>query len=198
MPAFYGVLQHPLAFTFTKLAIPDVVHVQPSMFPDRRGYFLERYNRPEFIKGGIDLEVVQENLSQSSRNVLRGLHYQLGPRAQAKLVGAVQGEIFDVAVDIRVGSSTYGKWVGKKLSSSNQDMLYVPEGFAHGFCVTSDAAIVVYHVNAEYSRDMERGIRWNDPDIGVDWPIGSPIVSEKDAALPLLRDADNNFRISPR
>ena len=153
---------------------------------------------PEFIKAGINMKVVQENLSQSSRNVLRGLHYQLDPKAQAKLVGAVHGEIFDVAVDIRVGSSTFGKWVGKRLSSSNQDMLYVPEGFAHGFCVTSDAAIVVYHVNAEYSRNMERGIRWNDPDIGIDWPIVSPMISEKDAVLPFLKDADNNFRVKPR
>lgn len=175
-----------------------MVHVQPNVIEDERGYFLERYNKREFVSAGIASELLQENLSYSSRDVIRGLHYQLNPVAQAKLVGAVFGEVFDVAVDIRVGSPTYGKWVGRRLSSTKQDMLYVPEGFAHGFCVTSDIAVVVYHVNSEYSRLMERGIRWNDPDIGIEWPIHTPVVSDKDSTLPLLKHADNNFKVKLR
>ena len=136
---------------------------------------------------------VQDNYSHSVKGVLRGLHYQKDPKAQAKLVMAIRGEIFDVAVDIRKDSPTYGKWAGEILSEQNHRLLYTPEGFAHGFCVLSDEADVLYKVNQEYSPENDRGILWNDPNIDVKWPVDKPIVSEKDLKQPLLKNTDNNF-----
>ena len=181
-----------MPFNFTQLGIPEVVLVEPRVFNDDRGFFLELYKSSSFLPV-IFANFVQINHSQSSRAVLRGLHYQKQPAAQAKLVTVMHGEIFDVAVDIRRGSPTYGKWIGATLSAGNHRMLYIPAGFAHGFCALSDGVDVLYCASAEYSPDHDRGILWNDPTIDVQWPVKSPIISTKDAALPLLADADNNF-----
>jgi len=175
-------------FTFTRLAIPDVILIEPRAFVDERGCFMETYKASDFAACGIAEAFVQENHSRSLRGVLRGLHYQKDPHAQGKLVRAVVGEIFDVAVDIRKGSLTYRKWVAETLSAENRRMLYVPAGFAHGFCVLSEVAEVLYKTTQEYAPDSDAGIIWNDPDIGIQWPIGTPILSEKDAALPRLAE----------
>jgi dTDP-4-dehydrorhamnose 3,5-epimerase len=184
-----------MPFRFQRLAIPDVILISAKQFVDYRGYFLESYKQSEFADNGIPWAFVQDNRSHSTRQVLRGLHYQMQPRAQGKLVTALSGEIFDVAVDIRQGSPTFGRWVGATLSAARFNMLYVPVGFAHGFCVLSKQADVLYKVTDEYAADVDRGIRWDDPQIGIDWPIADPILSEKDAALPLLHNAENNFKV---
>ena len=177
---------------FRRLAIPEVILIEPHVFADDRGFFLETYQHSLFAEYGIP-HLVQSNHSHSSRNVLRGLHYQKAPLAQGKLVMVICGEIFDVGVDIRRGSPTYGHWVGEVLSAENHRLLYIPPGFAHGFCVLSAEADVVYQVTAAYSLAHDRGIRWNDPTIGVDWPVSEPRLSPKDLVQPLLADADNNF-----
>jgi len=182
-----------MPFSFKKLKIPDVILVEPKTFPDDRGFFRESYKESEFIKNGINTKFVQDNYSHSSKGTLRGLHYQKDPKAQAKLVTAIKGEIFDVAVDIRKNSPTYGQWVGETLSEQNHNLLYVPQGFAHGFCVLSDQADVIYKVNNEYSPADDRGMLWNDHDVNVKWPIQNPVLSEKDQKQPLLKDADNDF-----
>ncbi len=180
--------------TFIPLEIPDVIIIEPDVFGDNRGYFLETYRRDEFAKNGIDVEFVQDNMSSSVRGVMRGLHYQLDPAAQGKLVRVVRGEVFDVAVDIRKGSPWFGKWVGQLLSSEDKRAMYVPPGFAHGFCVLSDVAEFHYKCTGYYSPKHERGILWNDPAVGIEWPIaiGEAILSEKDADNPLLADAEIN------
>jgi dTDP-4-dehydrorhamnose 3,5-epimerase len=156
---------------------------------------METYKKSDFKKAGIDTDFVQDNHSKSVKGVLRGLHYQLEPKAQGKLVRCIRGKIFDVAVDIRKGSPTFGKWIGLELSEENKLMLWIPEGFAHGFLTLSEEAEIVYKVSgAEYSPEHDRGIRWNDPDIGIKWPLeGEPILSEKDRIAPLLKDAEVNF-----
>jgi len=184
-----------MPFSFTQLRIPDVVLVEPQVFGDQRGFFLELYKSSSFAHT-IPMNYVQLNHSQSTKNVLRGLHYQKKPAAQAKLVTVIRGEVFDVAVDIRRGSPTYKQWVGAKLSADNHCLLYIPPGFAHGFCVLSDMVDVLYYVSTEYSPDHDCGILWNDPTIGVEWSIATPIISPKDAGLPLLKNADNNFTYS--
>jgi dTDP-4-dehydrorhamnose 3,5-epimerase len=184
-----------MPFEFQRLAIPDIILVEAQIFGDDRGFFVETYKRSDFAAHGIPDAFVQCNRSHSVRGVLRGLHYQKHPRAQGKLVMALQGEVFDVAVDIRRGSPTYGRWIGEVLSAENGRMLYVPVGFAHGFCVLSDKADVLYMVTDEYAPECDRGILWNDPDIGVEWPIAEPLLSPKDAQLPPLRQADNDFVI---
>lgn len=181
-----------MPFSFAPQSIPEVQVIEAKAFGDDRGFFAETYKASDFIAHGIPA-FVQDNLSRSQRGVLRGLHYQLDPAAQGKLVAVISGEIFDVAVDIRKGSPTYGKWVGAVLSEHNHRLLWVPPGFAHGFCVVSDVADVVYKVTAEYSPAHDRGIRWNDPDIGVVWPVEAPLLSPKDAAALSLEQADNNF-----
>jgi dTDP-4-dehydrorhamnose 3,5-epimerase len=186
-----------MPFTFERLSIPDVLLILPRVFGDARGPFLETYKRSEFSAHGISEPFVQTNHSRSAAGVLRGLHYQKLPRAQGKLIAAVRGSIFDVAVDIRVGSPTYGRWVGRLLSGDNHLLLYVPPGFAHGFCVVDGPADLIYQVTEEYSPEHECGILWNDPDIGVDWPVQAPELSARDAKQPLLREADNNFLYSP-
>jgi dTDP-4-dehydrorhamnose 3,5-epimerase len=184
-----------MPFQFRRLEIPDVVLVEAQSLGDERGFFLETYQMSSFAAHGIPDVFVQDNLSHSFHGVLRGLHYQNHPKAQGKLVTVLQGEIFDVAVDIRRGSPTYGQWVGMTLSADSCRMLYVPDGLAHGFCVTGEGATVSYKVTEEYAPGLDRGIAWNDPTIGIRWPIEPSILSAKDAELPLLRDADNSFEV---
>lgn len=173
-------------FKFKRLEIPDVILIEPTVFEDRRGFFLESYNLKEFEAFGINVNFVQDNHSRSKKGVIRGLHFQKGKMAQAKLVRVVKGEIFDVAVDIRKGSSYYGKWVAVTLSENNKRMLFIPEGFAHGFCVLSEEADVLYKASNFYSPEHEGGIRWDDPDLAIPWPVDNPIVSLKDRNLPFL------------
>lgn len=182
-----------MPFTFQRLEIPDVILIEPKVYSDPRGFFIETYKKSEFLEHGIFDDFVQDNWSHSTKGTLRGLHFQQQPGAQAKLVMVLKGEVFDVAVDIRKNSPTYGQWVGEILSDKKAQMLYIPVGFAHGFCVLSDEADFVYKVSDEYSKELDSGILWNDPDIGIDWPIADPLLSEKDIALPLLKDADLDF-----
>ena len=178
-----------MPFEFKKLEIQDVILIEPKVFGDERGFFMEGYKKSEFFANGIDVEFEQDNHSSSTKGVLRGLHYQLPPKEQAKLVRCIDGEVFDVAVDIRKNSSTFGKWVGVKLSAENKKMLYIPKGFAHGFVVLSDRAQLLYKATNEYSKENDRGIAWNDPNINIDWGIDfEPILSEKDKIQPLLKD----------
>ncbi len=178
-----------MPFTFTPLQIPDVILVEPRVFPDARGFFLETYKYVDFAANGIDETFVQDNHSRSSKGVLRGLHFQKPPKAQGKLVRAVRGVIFDVAVDIRPDSPTFGEWVGEILSDENHRMLYIPPGFAHGFLVLSDVADVSYKVTAEYAPELDSGVIWSDPTIAIQWPVQTPVLSAKDAALPRLSEA---------
>ena len=182
-----------MEFTFEKLSIPEVILVETQSFSDNRGFFLENFKESSFISNGINTKFVQDNFSHSLHGVLRGLHYQKNIQAQAKFVTALRGEIFDVAVDIRKNSLTFGQWVGEILSDDNHKSLYIPEGFAHGFCVLSEDADVLYKVNNEYSPENEIGIIWNDPQINILWPIDEPILNEKDFALPILQNADIDF-----
>src|SRR5579875_124389 len=182
-----------MPFTFKRLNIQDVILVEPKAFADERGHFMESFRESVFSQKEIYIRIVQDNCSHSVKGVLRGLHYQKEPKAQGKLVMAVKGEIFDVAVDVRKGSPTYGKWVGEILSEKNHNMLYLPKGFAHGFLVLSNEADVVYKVDDEYSPEHERGILWNDPEVGVKWSLDKPIMIKKDLDLPTLKNADNNF-----
>ena len=163
----------------TPTALPDVLLVEPTVFGDARGYFFEAYSARRYAAAGIAAPFVQDNVSYSQRGVLRGLHYQ-HPFGQGKLVGVLKGEVFDVAVDVRRGSPTYGRWVGKCLSSANKRQLYIPPGFAHGFLVTSDDALFAYKCTEYYHPETERTIRWDDPGIGIEWPLDGPVVSAKD------------------
>ena len=183
-----------MPFVFSQLEIPDVVLVEPRVFGDARGFFIETYKVQDFAAAGITKVFVQENHSRSARNVLRGLHYQNHPFAQGKLVRVVAGEVLDVAVDIRKGSPTYGKWVSAVLSADNKAMLYVPEGFAHGFVVLSDIADVIYKTTEVYSPESEAGIIWDDPDLNIQWSVDDAVLSERDRQWPVLRNAENRFR----
>jgi dTDP-4-dehydrorhamnose 3,5-epimerase len=177
----------------TPLAIPDVLLIQPKVFGDTRGFFFESFNQKAFNEAtGTNHQFVQDNHSRSTQGVLRGLHYQLPPHAQGKLVRVVQGAVFDVAVDIRKNSPTFGQWVGAELSADNHRLLWVPPGFAHGFLVLSESADFLYKTTDYYAPEHERSIAWNDPDIAVDWPkpIAPIALSAKDRAAPLLRDAE--------
>ena len=182
-----------MPFRFTPTDISGVIVIDPPVFPDDRGFFMESYKRSEFAAGGINETFVQCNQSKSARGILRGLHYQKNPKAQAKLVRALSGEIYDVAVDLRKGSSTYGKWTTVILSAENKKMLFVPVGFAHGFCVTSADAEMLYMTTQEYAPDLEAGVLWDDPDLAIEWPVANPVLSARDRAWPRLRDADNTF-----
>lgn len=178
-----------MPFEFEKLSIDGLVLVKPKVFGDNRGFFLESYKKSDFCANGIDVEFNQDNHSRSTKGVLRGLHYQLKPHGQAKLVRCSKGRIYDVAVDIRKGSKTYGKYVKVELSEDNKHMLFIPEGFAHGFVVLSEEAELLYKASGEYAPDADRGVRWNDPDINIDWEIDfDPILSEKDKIQPYLRE----------
>jgi dTDP-4-dehydrorhamnose 3,5-epimerase len=176
-----------MAFRFERLALPDVILVEARGYKDERGLFMETFKRYEFAEHGIPQVFAQDNYSYSVERVLRGLHYQAQPKAQGKLVMVLRGHIYDVAVDIRPDSPTLGKWVGVELSEENHRMLYIPTGFAHGFCVLGKEACVSYKVTEEYAPELDRGIIWSDPEIAIRWPIAEPILSPKDACLPTLR-----------
>ena len=167
--------------------IPGALVLEPKVLGDQRGFFLETYNQQRFEDAGIELTFVQDNLSYSQRGVLRGLHFQ-NPNAQGKLVQVLEGSVFDVAVDIRAGSPAFGKWVGVELSAENKQQFYVPPGCAHGFCVLSEAALFAYKCTDLYNPEADGGIAWDDPDIGIRWPITSPLLSAKDERAPRLRD----------
>lgn len=174
-----------MSFKFITTSLDGVLIIEPDIFRDDRGFFLETFQQEKYAEGGIDKVFVQDNRSHSSRGTLRGLHYQL-KHSQGKLVHVVTGEIFDVAVDIRRGSTTFGQWEGVYLSAENHRQIYVPEGFAHGFCVLSDTADVVYKCTDFYTPGDEYGILWSDPAIGIDWPVTTPILSDKDSINPEL------------
>ena len=167
----------------SKSPIDGLIIIEPKVFRDSRGLFYEVYSESRYKEHGVPARFVQDNHSVSEKGVLRGLHYQVNP-GQDKLVRVVRGEVFDVAVDIRKGSPTYGKWWGLSLSEANNLQLYIPVGFAHGFCVLSDSAEVLYKCSDYYSPQNERGIIWNDPDLAIDWPIENPMLSEKDIEYP--------------
>ena len=173
-------------FNFIKTSIDGVIIVEPTAYGDARGYFMETYQREDFIKGGIDVEFVQDNQSMSTKGVLRGLHFQK-QYSQSKLVRCIRGEVFDVAVDLRPGSPTYGKWEGVLLSAENKRQFFIPKNFAHGFLVLSDEAEFVYKVDDYYHPNDEGGLMWNDPEIGVEWPIPEDFevkLSDKDKLHP--------------
>lgn len=183
----------PFAFRPTP-NLPDVLLIEPRLFGDDRGWFMETYQRSEFEANGIRLPFPQDNHSRSAaRHVLRGLHYQTDPAAQGKLVRCVVGAVYDVAVDIRPGSPTYRRWTATELSAENHQMVWIPPGFAHGFCTLTEVSEVLYKATAEYSPAHDRAIRWNDPALSVHWPTASPILSAKDAQAPVLAEAEHNF-----
>ena len=178
--------------TFTQSRIPDVIVIEPKIFRDERGFFFEEYNREIFFKNGIRVNFVQDNHSLSAKGTVRGLHYQIPPKAQDKLVYVVRGKIFDVAVDLRKKSKTFGQYVSHVLSAENKKMLFIPAGFAHGFFVLEKDSEVIYKVSQGYSREHERGLLWNDPKLGIDWPKlkASHVLSSKDQKHPLLKKAE--------
>jgi dTDP-4-dehydrorhamnose 3,5-epimerase len=171
----------------TETELPAVLVIEPDAFGDSRGWFLETWSQQRYAEAGTNGNFLQDNVSFSQKGVLRGLHFQ-NPKAQDKLVQVLSGEVFDVAVDIRVGSPTFGQWVGQRLSAENHKQMYIPAGFAHGFCVLSDSAIFSYKCSDYYSSSAEMGIIWNDPDIGIGWPVDEPTLSKKDTLLPRLKD----------
>ncbi len=176
---------------FILTQIPGVVLIEPDVYEDARGFFFESYRKDIFQKQGISVDFVQDNHSASAKSVLRGLHYQMAPKEQAKLVHVVRGEVFDVAVDIRPGSKTFGRHVSQVLSAENRKMLFIPPGFAHGYLTLSDRAEFLYKVSEPYSPSHERGIRWNDPALGIAWPkLDCPyLFSDKDKKLPCLKES---------
>lgn len=182
-----------MPFKFTRMSIPDVILIEPQIFQDERGFFLENFKKSIFEDNEIPPTFVQDNFSYSLKGVIRGLHFQIPPKSQAKLVSVLKGEIFDVAIDLRPNSPTYRKWISENLSENNHKTLYVPEGFAHGFCVLSDNAYVLYKTTQEFSSEHEGGIVWNDSDLNISWPIDNPILSKKDKLLPTLKKFNNPF-----
>ncbi len=175
--------------------IPDLYIIKPRVFEDARGYFCETYNKQKFSELGINLDFCQDNQSKSSYGVVRGLHYQLNPQSQSKLVSVAQGCVWDVAVDLRASSPTFGQWFGVELSEENHLSFLIPQGFAHGFSVLSEKALFTYKCDNFYSPTLERGIAYNDPALSIDWkiPANKSIISEKDMKHPLLKNADMNF-----
>ncbi len=177
---------------FVPTDLPDVIRIEPTVHGDERGFFMETWQARRFHEAGIDGEFVQDNVSHSSKGTLRGLHYQI-EHSQGKLVRVVQGEIFDVAVDLRKSSPHYGQWVGEVLSAENKHQLWVPPGYGHGFLVLSDTAGFEYKCTEYYAPEFERAIRWDDPDLGIEWPLldgKQPVLSSKDAGAPFFRDAE--------
>jgi dTDP-4-dehydrorhamnose 3,5-epimerase len=168
-------------------ALPGALILEPQVFGDARGFFYESYNEAKYRAAGVDHRFVQSNVSRSARGVLRGLHYQW-PNPQGKLVSVLEGEVYDVAVDIRRGSPTFGQSIGVMLTADNRRHFWVPEGFAHGFCVLSEFATFTYQCTALYDAKADAGIRWNDADLGIDWPLSAPLLSDKDSKTPLLKD----------
>ena len=168
---------------------PEVIIIEPEIFEDARGFFSEIYHQKKYDDAGIPVNFVQDNLSRSCKGTIRGLHYQLG-RPQGKLIWGLSGKVFDVGVDIRKSSSTFGQWFGTVLSGENRRGLYIPPNFAHGFCVLSEEADVFYKCTDLYSPEHERCIRWDDPDLAIDWPIKNPVLSKRDLSCPFLKDAE--------
>jgi dTDP-4-dehydrorhamnose 3,5-epimerase len=183
-----------MSFTFEPLAIPDVILVLPTMRRDVRGWFTERYRATAFAEAGIDARFVQDNVVYSGRGVLRGMHFQLEPAAQGKLVSVLRGRIFDVAVDLRADSPTFGHWLGRTLEADDEAALWIPEGFAHGYCVTGEEAMVAYKLTEEFDPDLDRGFRWDDPGVGIEWPVTDPLLSERDRRLPALDALGSPFQ----
>ena len=179
---------------FIQTEIPDVILVKPSVIEDHRGFFMESYHIEKFSMGGIDCTFVQDNHAKSIQNTLRGLHFQVN-FPQAKLLRCLKGKVFDVAVDLRKNSPFYGKWVGEELSEENKYQLFIPEGFAHGYYVLSETAEITYKCSEIYHPEDEQGLRWDDPDIAINWPGIDPILSEKDRQLPPLKDFDAVVKI---
>ena len=178
-----------MPFELEELSIPGLKLLKPRVFEDHRGYFKELFKASAFSSFGISESFVQDNLSFSRRGVLRGLHYQRDPFAQGKLVSCLQGRIFDVAVDIRPHSPYFGKWIALEISEENHYLLYIPPGFAHGFQVLSEKALVWYKCTSEYAPDYEGGIIWNDPDLNINWPLENPILSPRDASWPSFKES---------
>jgi dTDP-4-dehydrorhamnose 3,5-epimerase len=178
---------------FEKTFIEGLILVKPDIFPDKRGFFLESYNREKYVKGGIDLLFVQDNLSKSVKNTLRGLHYQIGNFAQGKLCSVISGIVQDVAIDIRFGSPTFGKYFAVELNDENKYQLWIPPGFAHGFAVISDTAIFSYKCSALYSKQDERSIVYNDVQLNIDWKVKNPILNEKDLGAKKFSQIDKDF-----
>lgn len=176
-----------MSIKYSKTDLSDVLLIEPRVFKDSRGFFMETFHQKKYAEAGIDHDFIQDNYSHSTQGTLRGLHYQL-KQPQAKLIYVITGEIFDVAVDIRRGSPGFGKWVGQYLSRENKRQLFIPEGFAHGFCVISETADVLYKTTDLYNPDDEYGVLWSDPTVGIDWPVGEPIISEKDRQFPGLKE----------
>lgn len=185
---------------FSATTLPDLLLVEPIVFEDSRGYFFEAYNQKMFAQEGVNIQFVQDNQSKSSYGVIRGLHYQLAPYAQTKLVRVLEGVIIDVAVDIRKGSPTFGKSFAVELSADNKKQLLIPAGFAHGFSVLSQTAIVLYKCDQFYHKESEAGIRYDDPALQIDWKIekGKEVISEKDLALPYFENCRNNFEYASK
>ncbi len=179
-----------MRFEARELSLDGLVLLRAKVHQDSRGFFLETYRASDFAELGLPTAYAQDNHARSEAGVLRGLHYQISPAAQGKLIRVTSGTVFDVAVDIRPGSPTFGQWEGVTLSDDQQDMLYIPPGFAHGYKVLSNEADLVYKVTSEYRADLDRGIRWDDPTIGISWPGGHPVLSERDVDLPSLQQAD--------
>lgn len=178
----------------TPLKLQGASLLEPVVHGDNRGFFMESYNEEVMQKAGVNFQFIQDNQSLSAEvGVLRGLHYQLNPKAQAKLIRVLSGVIYDVIVDVRRSSPTFGQWVGVILSEYNKRQLLVPKGFAHGFCTLVPSTQVLYKVDEYYSPENDRGILWNDPSLGIDWPVASPVLSDKDKRHPLLKDAELNF-----
>lgn len=175
--------------------LPEVMMVEPRFFGDQRGWFSETYQQQRYAEAGISATFVQDNISFSRQNILRGLHYQ-HPQGQAKLVQVLEGEIFDVAVDIRHGSPTFGQWVGVTLSAQTPRQLYIPEGFAHGFCVLSPTALFMYKCSDFYAPEHEGGLIWDDPDLAIQWPLDRPLLSDRDRTFPRLKDTPSH-RLPP-
>jgi len=185
-----------VAFKFTPYGLDGLLLIEGRSFADERGFFMESFRESDCLEAGIP-RFVQDNLSRSSRGVVRGLHYQKNPSAVGKLVRCVRGRIFDVAVDIRKGSPTYGKWAAVELSDEGNRMLWIPGGFAHGYCVLSETADVHYKVSGYWAAADDRGILWNDPALAIPWPLKDVLISSKDALLPPLERADNDFTWKP-
>ncbi|MDD3237533.1 MAG: dTDP-4-dehydrorhamnose 3,5-epimerase [Candidatus Gastranaerophilales bacterium] len=178
-----------MPFNFKKLKIEDIVLIEPKVFGDNRGFFMETYKKSDFVENGIKDAFNQDNHSKSTKGVLRGLHYQKGAFSQSKIIRCVKGAILDVAVDLRKDSKTFTKWVAEELSEENKNMLYIPQGFAHGFVALTEEVEILYKASGEYSPENDRGVRWNDPDINVKWGIEfEPLISEKDSKQPYLKD----------
>ena len=180
-------------FVFRPLAIPEVITIESQRKLDNRGEFIKIFNNEDFVVKGIKYEFVEDSISISKKNVLRGLHYQLHPNLEGKLIVVINGKIFDVAVDLRKNSLTFGKWISTILSGEMKQMIWIPEGFAHGFFSLSDNTEIMYKMTSHYDAKMQRGIIWNDVSLNIDWPSKDPIISERDSKFPTLKNAEINF-----